>query len=95
MSDLDPTPIMAEHGVLHVCIGGLYWNMRVSGDKCDPYRLAEALLKAEGLLGELVDPDPCWFDHNGGCQAHGFISLRSGETCPHADAKALLAVGAA
>jgi hypothetical protein len=44
------------------------------------------------LLSELVDPDPCWFDHNGGCQAHGFISLQPGKTCPHADVKALLGV---
>ncbi len=47
------------------------------------------------LLGELTDPDDCWFDHNGGCQAHGFISLQPGETCPHADAKQLLARHAA
>lgn len=43
------------------------------------------------LLSELTDPDDCWFDHHGGCQAHGFISLNPGETCPHADAKALIA----
>lgn len=45
------------------------------------------------LLAELVDPDPCWFDHNGGCQAHGYISLEPGETCPVHDAKAILAAG--
>lgn len=43
------------------------------------------------LIFELVDRDDCWFDHHGGCQAHGFLSLEPGETCPHADAKALLA----
>lgn len=43
------------------------------------------------LLSELTDPDPCWFDHHGGCQAHGFISLQPGETCPHQDAKEFVA----
>ena len=50
-------------------------------------RGAAPLLK---LLEELVDPDDCWFDHHGGCQAHGFISLEPGETCPHQDAKELI-----
>lgn len=26
------------------------------------------------LIEELVDPDDCWFDHHGNCQAHGCIS---------------------
>lgn len=43
------------------------------------------------LLRSLIDPDNCWFDHNGGCQAHGFLSLEPGEKCPHAQAKELLA----
>jgi hypothetical protein len=43
------------------------------------------------LLRSLVDPDDCWFDHHGGCQAHGFLSLEPGEKCPHAEAKELLA----
>lgn len=43
------------------------------------------------LLSELVDPDECWFDHNGGCQAHGFISLKPGEVCPNQQARDLLA----
>lgn len=50
--------------------------------------LVKPMLK---LLSELTDPDDCWYDHNGGCQAHGFISLQDGETCPHADAKKVLA----
>lgn len=43
------------------------------------------------LLADLVDEDPCWFDHHGGCQAHGFLSLEPGEICPHEEAKNLLA----
>ena len=41
------------------------------------------------LLAQLVDTEPCWFDHDG-CQAHGFLSLEPGEKCPHAQAKELL-----
>ncbi len=37
------------------------------------------------------DEDPCEFDHHGGCQAHGYLSLEPGEKCPHAEAKELLA----
>lgn len=43
------------------------------------------------LLKDLVDRDPCWLDHNGGCQAHGYLALEPGELCPHAEAKQILA----
>lgn len=44
------------------------------------------------LLRSLVnEDDPCWFDHHGGCQAHGYLSLEPGEKCPQAEAKELLA----
>ena len=43
------------------------------------------------LLRDMTDPDNCWFDHHGGCQAHGYLSLQPGEKCPHAEAKELLA----
>lgn len=49
------------------------------------------LAEARRLLAALVDPDECWFDHNGGCQAHGFLSLEPGEVCPNELAKRLLA----
>lgn len=42
------------------------------------------------LVRDMVDPDPCYFDHHGGCQAHGYLSLKPGELCPHAEAKQLL-----
>lgn len=42
------------------------------------------------LLRDMVDPDPCYFDHHGGCQAHGYLSLKPGEMCPHAEAKVIL-----
>tara|TARA_R110001606_G_scaffold297277_1_gene445030 strand:- start:5145 stop:5390 length:246 start_codon:yes stop_codon:yes gene_type:complete len=42
------------------------------------------------LLADLVDPDDCWFDHRGGCQAHGYLDLEPGVLCPHHEAKQLL-----
>ena len=42
------------------------------------------------LVRDLCDPDPCWFDHHGGCQAHGYLSLERGQLCPHEEAKQLL-----
>lgn len=41
------------------------------------------------LLTDLADPDPCWFDHHGYCQAHGWMA--TDPHCPHARAKELLA----
>lgn len=43
------------------------------------------------LVDDLTDDGTCWFDHHGGCQEHGYLSLEPGETCPHAEAKQLLA----
>src|SRR5262249_18999095 len=45
----------------------------------------------EALMSCFVDPDPCRFDHHGGCQAHGFLSLQPGEKCPQAELNELLA----
>lgn len=42
------------------------------------------------LVRALVDSEACWFDHNGGCQAHGYLWLEQGQVCPHAEAKTLL-----
>ena len=43
------------------------------------------------LIHDLTDPGECWFDHHGGCQEHGYLTLRPGEKCPHAEARELLA----
>lgn len=42
------------------------------------------------LLAAIVDPEPCWFDHHVGCQAHGYLEPEPGFICPHARAKNLL-----
>jgi hypothetical protein len=51
---------------------------------------ADLLQLALGLLADMVDPDDCNYDHHGGCQAHGFLSLEPPEKCPHQIAKDLL-----
>lgn len=43
------------------------------------------------LLDSLIDAENCSFDHHGGCQEHGYISLKPGELCPHEDVKRRLA----
>ncbi len=43
------------------------------------------------LLESFVDSDECWFDHHGGCQAHGYLYLKPGEKCPQFELKALIA----
>lgn len=56
------------------------------------YAPREAVLpeRIVDLIRDLTDPDDCWFDHHGGCQAHGYLSLEPGEKCPHAEAKEVL-----
>jgi len=49
--------------------------------------LKEVLEAAARLIRELTDPEDCQFDHHGGCQAHGYLSLGPGEVCPQLEAK--------
>lgn len=44
------------------------------------------------LVRDLYDPDPCEFDHRGGCQAHGYLTLEPGQTCPQHDAQQVVAL---
>lgn len=60
--------------------------LRDSGMVVGPAEDQQAML---GLLKELSDPEPCWFDHDGGCQAHGPTS--TWPRCPHAHAHEMLA----
>lgn len=52
-----------------------------------------ALGRAEAteILEDLIDRNGCHFDHNGGCQEHGW--LHESKRCPHARAKDLLGKG--
>lgn len=56
---------------------------RAALEAAAPHILADAA----NLVAELVDVENCSFDHHGGCQAHGYLSLKPGETCPQHDAK--------
>lgn len=65
-------------------------NSIVAHVRPDLARLTERLKQAYTLLAELVDTEDCWFDHHGGCQAHGYLSLEQGEKCPQFEVKELL-----
>jgi hypothetical protein len=49
--------------------------------------LLERVAKLEGLVKELTDPDACWFDHQGHCQAHGWPYTEP--SCPDGRAQTL------
>ncbi len=51
--------------------------------------LDEALKLLDSFTPD-TDDDPCSFDHHGGCQAHGFLSLRPGQICPAVQAHGML-----
>ncbi|QDF19805.1 hypothetical protein QEH38_gp73 [Mycobacterium phage LilSpotty] len=42
------------------------------------------------LCTNLTDPDPCQWDHNHSCQAHGYFYIDQGELCPVEEAKRIL-----
>ena len=43
------------------------------------------------LICDLSDGEECEFDHHGGCQAHGYLSLKPGERCPMGEANEIAA----
>lgn len=45
------------------------------------------------LAKDLYDNDECWFDHHGGCQAHGWLEPEPGEECPDGRAQRLFEGG--
>jgi uncharacterized Fe-S cluster-containing MiaB family protein len=48
--------------------------------------MTDDLKEAIVLIAELIGTDLCQYDHNGGCQMHGYFSLQDGEKCPHESA---------
>ena len=51
------------------------------------------VIEARGqLLAALIDPDPCDWDHNHSCQAHGFFYIPQGEKCPNEEAREIVAL---
>jgi hypothetical protein len=64
------------------------WNTRAT----PPAAPAEDMVTiSRDLLECLTDESECWFDHHGGCQEHGYLSLKPGEKCPHQEAREILA----
>lgn len=50
-------------------------------------REAAELEPLTDLVKDLTDPDPCFFDHHGYCQAHGWMA--TDPACPHGRAHTL------
>jgi hypothetical protein len=48
-------------------------------------RLAAENQRLRVLVDDLADPDPCWHDHHGYCQAHGWFA--TDPVCPHKRAR--------
>lgn len=59
-------------------------SVRVEMENRELRRVAGVLADA---LRATLDPEPCWYDHNGRCQAHGVT-----KPCDVAEARSALAV---
>lgn len=44
------------------------------------------VIEAAERIESTLSGTKCWFDHHGGCQEHGYLSLEPGEICPEASA---------
>jgi hypothetical protein len=76
---------MLPHGPLNM-EPGEYYRDPDEPEQPDEIMQRMGLIPIE-LVASLIDRDPCWFDHHGGCQAHGYLSLEPGEKCPQQEAK--------
>lgn len=65
------------------------WKRKMHAELNEEFGITRRSAELEKLLPSLVDDDPCWFDHNGACQGHGYI-LEPGESCPQQRLKELL-----
>ena len=45
--------------------------------------LKAKIAESQEIVAELLDPDPCNWDHNHSCQAHGWFFIPQGEMCPN------------
>lgn len=50
--------------------------------------LADIALQLLPVLADLTDDDPCAYDHDGHCRAHGWST--AAPTCPHARSRRLV-----
>jgi hypothetical protein len=81
---------------------GVVATLRGEHDDAQPYRdsgfmararedvpfLLDRVAELEALVKDLTDPDRCYFDHHGYCQAHGWTAIDP--ACPHGRAHTLL-----
>lgn len=92
---MNPTHIIAEH--LRQIEDGLGNQWPINPEEIAAIVVSKLMdasysIVPNVVLAELVDPDKCSFDHNGGCQAHGhFPPDDQAWTCPVEDAKNILA----
>lgn len=75
--------LRGEHGD-----GQTYHNARFTAHAREdiPF-LLDRVAELEALVKDLTDPDACYFDHHGYCQAHGWMATEP--ACPHGRAHAL------
>lgn len=66
----------------------IYANARFTAyARADVPFLLALVTELAGLVQGMADPDPCWFDHQGYCRAHGWMAVEP--KCPHGRAQAL------
>lgn len=86
MSDIDRAVALVGEEVAHEgrqALAQLQQDLVEAGYVALPLSLLERLV--DGPQGE-----DCDIDESGGCQEHGFLSLRSGQECPWAEVKRLV-----
>jgi hypothetical protein len=95
----DDGPSTTKWNTTVVCSVGAWGSGRPTGEDAEfiahartdvPALLAE-VERLQCLVRDLSDSYPCWFDHHGGCQAHGYLSLGPGEKCPQSEAQEIVA----
>ena len=67
-------------------IGEAFHHVGPAGDTRPAKANAELWAKApdlRALVEELLDPDPCYYDHNDYCQAHGYHRPEPDGLCGH------------
>ena len=93
-ADLSAEPLDFEHGlIVKDFLAGAEWaRTHLAAQEPTDVDIPKSVAN---LIRDLTDPDDCWFDHSGGCQAHGYLDLTPEQECPHSEAKRLLAARAA
>ncbi len=59
------------------------WADSTHGPSAEVAELKAKIAESQEIVAELLDPDPCNWDHNHSCQAHGWFFIPQGEMCPN------------